>query len=786
MGMMDEPPAPSQAHRAASEAERRYWSSVRVAGAFDGKRTLEVKKGAVTSLAVASSGTSVNLAAGTSKGEVVVWRFPSPEEEPGEASDSEEEASAPPPPPKRTSWWGGGGKKAAPASTPKRERRTPKPPAEPFVLARAKCSAHPDQEKEPKSKTAELAPSSLFSAVTSVAWSADASQLCSAERGGTSRMWSLVGDAAEPSAKKTSSKIRMGETLVLSSSHHASSSPLPDEKPPPPPERCLTIEAARALERPTLHRKRRKRSSRRSLKSASGRRRRRGRRASRRGNSGRATRRRCLRFSRRTPSPVANPSRCSRVPTVTSSAPRPPPDPRPSATRRAPRRRGKCSASWRCFAAPRRGPGGRRSPRWSANDDSPTRTRRARRTTRVTSTSTMTSSPARPRSCPRGDWITPRIEAAGIRRGLDATPPTATGKIGNKSGARRSWRERTFCCPWRRITGPARGDTWRGPSDARWYPPRPIRSTREDAEGRRGAARRVRPRPLPRPLVSRRVSGRAPGLGESALGGCRGDDVLVARVSGRPRAVWVWMVLPARVVETPGGGDGADAGGDARPRHRRRRLVPVALAVARVASEGTKGGGRGAERSRVDGTRRARRSRGGRFDPSAELRGAARARARQASAEDSRRRPGRGVGGGEVETRGTEVGRARHPGSRPGRGEDDDRDSRGGDAGLLRQSVRRAGEVGGEASPAARHRASRRSRGGGVHRQRRRRARSHRHSTRQRIVRGGGKGWRGGRGTGRRAVLHRALLLPRRHATHRAPRRHAQSLRASQGTRRGC
>ena len=41
--------------------------------------------------------------------------------------------------------------------------------------------------------------------------------------------------------------------------------------------------------------------------------------------------------------------------------------------------------------------------------------------------------------------------------------------------------------------------------------------------------------------------------------------MLVARVSGRPRAVWVWMVLPARVVETPGGGDGADAGGDAVP-----------------------------------------------------------------------------------------------------------------------------------------------------------------------------------------------------------------------------
>jgi hypothetical protein len=239
LGMMDEPPAPSQAHRAAAEAERRYWSSVRVAGAFDGKGTLEIKKGAVTSLAAASSGTSVNLAAGTSRGEVVVWRFPSPEEEPGEASDSEEEAPAPPPPPKRSSWWGGGGKKAAPAPKPKKEKPTPKPPAEPFVLARAKCSAHPDQEKEPKRKTddgAERAPSSLFSAVTSVAWSADASQICSAERGGTSRMWSLVGDAAAGPGNETSSKIRMGETLVLSSSHHASSSPPPDEKPPPPPE----------------------------------------------------------------------------------------------------------------------------------------------------------------------------------------------------------------------------------------------------------------------------------------------------------------------------------------------------------------------------------------------------------------------------------------------------------------------------------------------------------------------------------------------------------------------
>ena len=157
------------------------------------------------------------------------------------------------------------------------------------------------------------------------------------------------------------------------------------------------------------------------------------------------------------------------------------------------------------------------------------------------------------RSCPRGDWITPRIEAVGIRRGSTRRPRRRRERLGTRQGldvrggnGRSVVRGGELRVRRGGIHGAVRATRAGIPRD-------PSAPPGEDAEGRRGAARRVRrPRPLPRPLVSRRVSGRAPGLGESALGGCRGDDVLVARVSGRPRAVWVWMVLPARVVETPG------------------------------------------------------------------------------------------------------------------------------------------------------------------------------------------------------------------------------------------
>ena len=301
-----------------------------------------MKKGAVTSLAVASSGTSVNLAAGTSKGEVVVWRFPSPEEEPGEASDSEEEASAPPPPPKRTSWWGGGGKKAAPASTPKRERRTPKPPAEPFVLARAQVqrAPGPGEGTQVENRRTRTLVALLRGDVRGVVRGRVAIVLRRARR----HVAHVVPRRRRRRALREENVVqnsygRDAGALVVASRVVVAASGR--EAPPPRRSRCLTIGAVRAPERPILHRKRRGGSSRRSWKSARRRRRRRGRRASRRGNSGRATRRRCLRFSRRTPSPVANPSRCSRVPTVTSSAPRPPPDPRPSATRRAPPASGK-------------------------------------------------------------------------------------------------------------------------------------------------------------------------------------------------------------------------------------------------------------------------------------------------------------------------------------------------------------------------------------------------------------------------------------------------------------
>ena len=52
--------------------------------------TVEVKKGAVTSMATAKSGRAQMLAAGTSKGELVVWKFSAPDA----SSDEEEEANA--------------------------------------------------------------------------------------------------------------------------------------------------------------------------------------------------------------------------------------------------------------------------------------------------------------------------------------------------------------------------------------------------------------------------------------------------------------------------------------------------------------------------------------------------------------------------------------------------------------------------------------------------------------------------------------------------------------------
>ena len=86
LGVLAEPPAPSAAHRAAAAVESRYWQGVGVSEMFPGAAALTVKRGAVTAVA-AAPGFGGSIAAGTSEGEVIVWRLPSgasgPEDEVG-------------------------------------------------------------------------------------------------------------------------------------------------------------------------------------------------------------------------------------------------------------------------------------------------------------------------------------------------------------------------------------------------------------------------------------------------------------------------------------------------------------------------------------------------------------------------------------------------------------------------------------------------------------------------------------------------------------------------------
>jgi splicing factor U2AF subunit len=261
LGVLAEPPPPSQAHRAALAAERRYWREVRVAHAFGGKgqrTTIEVKKGAVTSMATAKSGPAQVLAAGTSQGELVVWKFSAPDACSDEDDEAEglskkkgKEPSSSPgnvsSPGKKLSKRAEAAKaakeakekeeaeKAEKAEKEKREKKArlkeiAKPPA---VVARAECSFHPEAETQEEDVAV---PSAAFGALTSVSWSADASQLCTAERGGSSRMWSLAPTRGTRSGK-ASGKFAIGETMVLAPVNHATSSPTPDPSPPPPPEK---------------------------------------------------------------------------------------------------------------------------------------------------------------------------------------------------------------------------------------------------------------------------------------------------------------------------------------------------------------------------------------------------------------------------------------------------------------------------------------------------------------------------------------------------------------------
>ncbi len=255
LGVLAEPPPPSQAHRAALAAERRYWRAVRVAHAFGGKgqrTTIEVKKGAVTSMATAKSGRAQVLAAGTSQGELVVWKFSAPDASSDEEDEAEglskkkgKEPSSTPAgnvssPGKKLSKKAEAAKAAKEAKEKeeaekeKREKKEiAKPPA---VVARAECSFHPEAETQEEDVAV---PSAAFGALTSVSWSADASQLCTAERGGSSRMWSLAPTRGTRSGK-ASGKFAIGETMVLAPVNHATSSPTPDPSPPPPPEKTIS------------------------------------------------------------------------------------------------------------------------------------------------------------------------------------------------------------------------------------------------------------------------------------------------------------------------------------------------------------------------------------------------------------------------------------------------------------------------------------------------------------------------------------------------------------------
>jgi len=292
LGVLTEPPPPSQAHRAAFVSEKRYWRATKIAYAFGGKgmaRTIEVKRGAVTSLAHAASGRGQVLAAGTSKGELVVWKFAPPGDGSGD-TDSEDEkerkqalgtegtkntTKSPTKSPNkklskiaqkaldakaRTEFYEKAEKKKA------RERMKLLTPA-PVIIARAECTFHPESEMQTEEGGVpsaqyryglgrfpnQAAPTfadcppvathtrahtilTLFfynrSALTSVSWSADASQLCTAERGGTSRMWSLVGSQQ----KSVGGTLAIGETLVLAAVNHSTSSPIPDPTPPPVPD----------------------------------------------------------------------------------------------------------------------------------------------------------------------------------------------------------------------------------------------------------------------------------------------------------------------------------------------------------------------------------------------------------------------------------------------------------------------------------------------------------------------------------------------------------------------
>jgi len=246
LGRLAEPPPPIHVHRVAAKAEARYWGNVRVTESFAGKSVLKTAS-AVTSVR-AAPGRNLNLAAGTSRGDIVIWKFPGGDDY---ASDEDDENAGPNSPDKGKGkgggggWFGGGTKKGEsnPAAKKPKSRRVP---TEPVVIAKAKLNPHPDREPDPvgingtgpiertEGEETSTDPTALYTAVTALDWSADGSQIASAERGGMSRMWTLVSAAkAGEKDKKKKAKLRMGETLWLAPVNHVTSSYPPEAMPPP-------------------------------------------------------------------------------------------------------------------------------------------------------------------------------------------------------------------------------------------------------------------------------------------------------------------------------------------------------------------------------------------------------------------------------------------------------------------------------------------------------------------------------------------------------------------------
>ena len=245
LGRLAEPPPPIHVHRVAAKAEARYWGNVRVTESFAGKSVLKTAS-AVTSVR-AAPGRNLNLAAGTSRGEIVVWKFPGGDDY---ASDEDDENAGPNSPDKGKGkgggggWFGGGTKKGESTPGAAKKPKSRRVPTEPVVIAKAKLNPHPDREPDPvgingtgpiertEGEETSTDPTALYTAVTALDWSADGCQIASAERGGMSRMWTLVSAAkAGEKDKKKKAKLRMGETLWLAPVNHVTSSYPPEATP---------------------------------------------------------------------------------------------------------------------------------------------------------------------------------------------------------------------------------------------------------------------------------------------------------------------------------------------------------------------------------------------------------------------------------------------------------------------------------------------------------------------------------------------------------------------------